>query len=334
VRLSPVTTNRGRSADSPCAAPEFSSLCLSRSFSARVKLSAISPTRSSLCLSSLRATLIKPSSRPRHHVLTHNVTVHTAHTLELACADSWPPLVLDKIGDWRLRAAADTGPDGRRIPFTGRANSVLAVGDPGVPVPRALDLVCEFAHAHGIPPMAQTLKDGPFETALTAEGWVPNEAHAAGFEVSVLTAPPAQDDTGEVSWLHEPDPGWWELTTGGAEPSPAERAVLTGGPVVGFGAVRDGEPTAGVVRAVVVDDVLVVSRLAVSPEYRRRGLASALMNACGTWGAARGATVCALQVTVHNEPALGLYRNLGFTEHHRYRYWVPGPGAACEDPTS
>ena len=84
------------------------------------------------------------------------------------------------MGDWRLRWA-----DG----FTGRANSALAVGDPGRPVPEALRAVCDFAHDRGIPPMVQVIRDSPNERAIVAEGWFQATRHARGHEVVVLTAP-------------------------------------------------------------------------------------------------------------------------------------------------
>ena len=49
-----------------------------------------------------------------------------------------------KAGGWLLRAG-----DG----FTGRANSALAVGDPGVPLDDALAAVCDWYHARGLPAM-------------------------------------------------------------------------------------------------------------------------------------------------------------------------------------
>ncbi|MDQ0377290.1 GNAT family N-acetyltransferase [Amycolatopsis thermophila] len=240
-------------------------------------------------------------------------------TLELRCADAWPAVSTDKIGDWRLRAAGG---------FTGRANSALAVGDPGSPTGSALRGVCDFAHAHRIPPVVQVVAGSETERAIAAAGWVPNSGHAAGHVVSVLTGP-LGEGADEVPVLASPTGGWWELTVGRPEPTDAERHVLTTGEI-GYALADVMGVTAGAVRAAVVDDVLHIARLAVRPGYRRRGLASALMAACGPWAAERGATRTVLQVAVENAGALAFYDRLGFTEHHRYRYWVPGPGA-CED---
>src|SRR5438270_176346 len=47
------------------------------------------------------------------------------------------------LGEWLLRAAGG---------FTGRANSALAAGDPGMPLPQAVDQVCRWYAARGLPP--------------------------------------------------------------------------------------------------------------------------------------------------------------------------------------
>ncbi|MBB3661882.1 ribosomal protein S18 acetylase RimI-like enzyme [Prauserella sediminis] len=263
--------------------------------------------------------------------------------IERACADAWPAQVDEPLGEWRLRAAGG---------FTGRANSALAVDDPGLPLPDALASVCDFAHQHAIPPMLQAVQNSPVERDLPRFGWRPCEDHAAGNDVAVLLGPAvprggdprggdprgtgrppttearpdAEPADHRVEVLAEPLPGWWELTIGRSGPTDAERAVLTGGDAVGYGLVHGPDGARAAVRGAVADGLLLVARLAVRPEHRRRGLARALMAAIGTWGGRHGASACVLQVAADNAGALALYDRLGFREHHRYRYWVP-----CED---
>ncbi|MGA8117878.1 MAG: GNAT family N-acetyltransferase, partial [Actinocatenispora sp.] len=47
----------------------------------------------------------------------------TVEELERIAAETWPAVHRDRLGDWLLRAAGG---------WTGRANSALVVGDPGV----------------------------------------------------------------------------------------------------------------------------------------------------------------------------------------------------------
>ncbi|WP_253859927.1 GNAT family N-acetyltransferase [Prauserella alba] len=262
----------------------------------------------------------------------------SAMRIERACADAWPAQVDEPLGEWRLRAAGG---------FTGRANSALAIDDPGLPLPDALAAVCDFAHQHAIPPMLQAVQNSPVERDLPRFGWRPCDDHAAGNDVAVLLGPAASPDGGplgtgpalateaapdtepadrHVEVLAEPLPGWWELTIGTTEPTGAERAVLTGGDAVGYGLVHGPDGARAAVRGAVADGLLLVARLTVRPGHRRQGLARALMAAIGTWGGRHGASRCVLQVAADNAGALALYNRLGFREHHRYRYWVP-----CED---
>lgn len=242
--------------------------------------------------------------------------VHDITELEQRCADAWPALVDTPLGQWRLRAAGG---------FTGRANSALTTGDPGMPVPEALHRVVDFARRNGIGPAAHVVIGSPVEAGIGAAGWRVDLDHPGGAESLVMTGEPAGFATPkppDVVVTSTPLPGWWELAAQ-RHPTAAQRHVLTGGGEVGFGAVvRDGEVLAAV-RGAVVGDLLHVARLAVRPASRRQGLARRLMGGLAGWGVERGATRCALQVAEHNKPAITLYESLGCVEHHRYRYWAP-----------
>ncbi|MBO0851073.1 MAG: GNAT family N-acetyltransferase [Pseudonocardia sp.] len=247
--------------------------------------------------------------------------------LENICADAWPAPVERPLGQWRLRAAGG---------FTGRANSALVVGDPGRPVPDALAEVIRFAAEHGLAPRAQVPRDSPWERALAGQGWLLDDTHSAGAEVTVLVTelselaeviglaaarPPAG-----VRMAIEEHPGedWWRLTAD--HPVTAEqRYVLTapGLAHIGFGTARADDTAIGSVRLAVLDEHLHVARLAVTPEHRGHGVAVALMGAAARWAVARSARWCVLQVADSNAAALGLYRRLGFRPHHRYRYLRP-----------
>lgn len=50
----------------------------------------------------------------------------------------------------------------------------------------------------------------------------------------------------------------------------------------------------------------------VLPKYRRQGIGTTLIRAAEAWSKARGDRQIGLQVFTNNEPALNLYRHLGF----------------------
>jgi ribosomal protein S18 acetylase RimI-like enzyme len=245
--------------------------------------------------------------------------VDHVYQLELACADAWPAVVDEPLGDWRLRAAGG---------FTGRANSALTLGDPGLPVASALAVVRAFAASHGIPATAHVVVGSPVESDLVAAGWAVNADHPGGGESVVMT--------GVLAGLAGPVPGgvvvsdrvvdeWWPLAIGAALPTSAQLRVLSGGDRVGFGIARDDfGRVVGVVRGAVVGDLLHIARLAVAPGCRRRGLGRGLLAALAEWGAGLGARRCVLQVAVHNLGAVALYVGLGCRPHHGYRYWGAG----------
>lgn len=242
----------------------------------------------------------------------HSSPMDDVILLENLCADAWPAVAEEPLGQWRLRAAGG---------FTGRANSVLTTGDPGLPVRSALGRAIGFARTHNIKPAAHVTMGSAIERDLAGAGWVVDVDHPGGAESLVLTGclQNLHRPESRAMVLTEPTPRWWELTTGSPEPTPAQRRVLAGGDKVGFGLIGD----AGAVRGAVVGDLLHIARLAVSPENRRAGLATELLAALAEWASEQGATRCVLQVAEHNTAALRLYYGLGCVEHHRYRYWTP-----------
>jgi RimJ/RimL family protein N-acetyltransferase len=62
--------------------------------------------------------------------------------------------------------------------------------------------------------------------------------------------------------------------------------------------------------------------LMVEAEERRRGIGTALMEEAEKWSRVSGVTKLELHVFPHNEPAIALYRKLGFREEgHRQRHY-------------
>jgi ribosomal protein S18 acetylase RimI-like enzyme len=229
--------------------------------------------------------------------------------LQRVAARGWRALEEDRLGDWLLRAAGG---------FTGRANSALVVGDPGVPLDEAVDAVARWYTDRGLTPCAMLpgVQARHADAAFAAAGW------QRGDTVLVLTAPlgPAPVPAVPVELSPTPDDAWLAAYADGAALPPAAHEVLTGEDVV-FAAVRDatGTPVA-VARGVLTDGWLGVSAVGVDAGHRRQGLATTLLDALRGWAVARGGHSEYLQVTEDNAPARALYRRAGLIEQHRYWY--------------
>ncbi|NLT30865.1 MAG: GNAT family N-acetyltransferase [Propionibacterium sp.] len=110
------------------------------------------------------------------------------------------------------------------------------------------------------------------------------------------------------------EPGRWSQLSWAAE--------LTGGRIVLLAG------TAGVITLQVVGDTADLLRVVVLPQARGRGLGRTLVARGIAAVAARGAERVLLEVESDNQPALGLYRTMGFTDIDRRRnYYGTGRDA-------
>lgn len=83
--------------------------------------------------------------------------------LRSASAQTWPAIECEQLGGWQLRASRG---------YTGRANSVLGLGNPGQPVADAAAQAVEFYRSRRLPVMAQIVIGSAAEHALRTLGWV------------------------------------------------------------------------------------------------------------------------------------------------------------------
>ena len=246
--------------------------------------------------------------------------------LERVMVQGWPPLERAELGDWLLRAG-----DG----FTGRANSVLPLGDPGVPLSRAVDHCEHWSDQRGLrhlfalfgpegftvaedPLGRELLERGyqPFNDTLVmtaATGTLPRELpHASGARVQLEPAPSTQ---------------WWDAwaALSGHTDRPdafhaTALAVMTGSPDQLFASLEVEGAVIAVARIAFAAGWAGVFSLRVAPEQQRTGVALQVMSALGDASRARGLRSMYLQVLEASSPARGLYERLGFSTHHQYRY--------------
>ncbi|MBF4162392.1 GNAT family N-acetyltransferase [Nocardioides acrostichi] len=203
------------------------------------------------------------------------------------------------LGDWVLRC--DPAPVGRLFK---RANSCLALGDPGCSFSDAERAVRDFYTGRGRDVLVQVEADGDLEAAFTASGWVPLDHGEVEFRL------------GSLSMVRRA-----RRALGGGDAADV-RVEVTGDRAH---AVLPGQPSPRAEgRAAVHEDWLGLHALHTHLEHRRRGLAGQVVDALLEWGAERGALTCWLHVETDNAPARALYDSLGLLTHHRARYLRPG----------
>jgi len=248
----------------------------------------------------------------------------TIAKLEAVAARGWRAPDEARLGGWLLRAA-----DG----FTGRANSALAVGDPGLPLADALTWVCDWYAARGLPPMVAVPHplgrpgDSHVDRYLGQRGWGVRSGPAV--VMTAATADVARSGPAADAELRpEPDQAWLgRYHYRGGELPPIARRLLLSAPFQAFASIRRDGGTVAIGRVAVADGWGGLTAVEVDPGYRRAGLATAITAALAGAAAGLGAARLYLQVEEDNTAALALYARSGFTAHHRYHYRIPP--AAC-----
>jgi len=220
------------------------------------------------------------------------------------------------LGEWTLRAGGG---------FTGRANSCLAVGDPGVPVADAAREISEFAAAHGIPARAQVVDGSSPEAGLRALGWtdcyVPTDVLTVRLN-DLLAADPDPavrlEETLGQAWVD----AYHLSRPNSVDPQLLRRILESEGPRAFAGVPANGRLVA-IGRGHVSADWLGIASVWTDPGWRQRGWATKVMVALGHWAARRGARNVYLQVAAENAAAHRAYARLGFVRHHGYGYLQP-----------
>jgi ribosomal protein S18 acetylase RimI-like enzyme len=248
--------------------------------------------------------------------------------LERAAAPGWRGAEEEALGSWLLRAAGG---------FTGRANSALAVGDPGLPVAAAADRVAAWYRARGLPgmiavpyPAAQiptTEHRSELDATLAGLGWTLRDRPATvmtALAASVARAPAAADGTTTVEIASEPDSAWLaRYHYRGAPLPPVARQVLMSAPWQAFASVGEAGRTIAIGRVAAAGAWAGLTAIEVAPARRGRGLGAAVTAALAAAALRRrDARWLYLQVEDDNTAARGLYAKLGFTDHHGYHYRV------------
>lgn len=260
--------------------------------------------------------------------------------IERMAAAHWRGTEEERLGEWLLRAAEG---------FTGRANSALPLGDPGLPLDEALAAVVSWYRARGLPPMivvpapveagpiAPAPAGNPLDEQLTRRGWLTRPGPAFVMLAGLpLGATPGGLDKGRAVQVDpEPDDAWAARYhyRGQDYLPPIARKVLTSAEDQSFLSIRDGGEVLAIARLSVAGGWGGLTAVEVHPDHRRQRLGAAITAAAGQEAARRGASRVFLQVETDNAPAQALYKRLGFRYSHRYHYRVaPLSGGAGVAP--
>jgi GNAT superfamily N-acetyltransferase len=231
--------------------------------------------------------------------------------IERVASATWPALEQVTLGDWILRATGK---------FTLRANSVLALGEPHIEMDEAIDKVVRFYNKRELTPTFHIALPTYVEldALLEIKGWSEKiVVHVMVADISLAQLPREEKNLWE--FLHEPSEEWIHLQSDAGAKEIMERY-----PAIYAGLRSSGNLIAGG-RAANYEKWTVLTRLYVRPDFRGRRLGRDLVAALLHQASAQGATKALLQVDSKNVNAIALYKKMGFTLHHAYKYRLLQP---------
>jgi ribosomal protein S18 acetylase RimI-like enzyme len=257
--------------------------------------------------------------------------------LERAAAAHWRGTEEEWLGGWLLRAAEG---------FTGRANSALPLGDPGLPLDDALAAVTGWYRARGLPPMIAVPlpAEGParaevpenrlaphhLDNQLSERSWLIRRGPALVMTAGLPDAavPAGLPAGAEFRVDDEPDDAWLGMYhyRGQDRQPPVSRKVLMSAAAQAFASIRrgGGREVMAIGRLSIADGWAGITAVEVNAAHRRAGLGTALTARVCAEAVRRGVRRVFLQVETTNLAARALYERCGFRYSHRYHYRV-GP---------
>jgi N-acetylglutamate synthase len=250
----------------------------------------------------------------------------SADDLEKLMAKGWVATDLAGLGDWVLRSAHG---------FTGRANSALVVGDPSLPLDRAIDYVEGWYAEREAAPVFQVhgdagfaVDDVPAGAALLERGYAAGGGRPDWTRVLVLTGasrdvPPLTTESAPVTADAELAPEWLMAYGRSRSVVPGTtEAVLTGSDGQLFLSVRDDTTgqLIGIARLAIHPGWAGIFGVWVDPGHRRRGIASTIVSAAAMVARENAMPAIYLQVSADNADGVAFWTGLGFGVHHEYAY--------------
>lgn len=241
----------------------------------------------------------------------------TMDTLERLMDAAWPALESSTADGWVLRSAGGV---------TQRANSIW-------PAAETSDQAASLRHAedwyarHRQPVIFQ-LTRRPENAAL--EDYLDGRSYSRQSETIIMAGTPSQaaspaPDGITVTLADAPSSGWLDLWwsvdgRGGDAEKRLALDILAGAPSIYATALNGAGDAVGTGRLTLVDGWGGVYGMATHPEFRRQGVAAAVLATLLENAVGAGIENVWLMVTNANAGAQKLYSNAGFAEVGRYHY--------------
>ncbi|MGA7204394.1 MAG: N-acetyltransferase [Specibacter sp.] len=251
-------------------------------------------------------------------MVNHSAAPATLDTLEVLMNKAWVAPDSQTRQGWTLRSAGSV---------TQRANSIWPAGQPkdlaaalrdatGWYAARRQPVIFQLTHRPENNALGELLDQHRFsrqsETIIMTAGGEPGSQAPAPDGASIVFS-----ETPSEQWLDL----WWRVDgRGGAAEQHIARSILLGTPSIYATAVNGQGAAIGTGRISLIDGWGGVYGMAVHPEYRRQGVARAILAALMEAAHSAGTANFWLMVTAANTGAQKLYEGAGFAEAGRYHY--------------
>jgi ribosomal protein S18 acetylase RimI-like enzyme len=250
-----------------------------------------------------------------YRVQTSNETLRRLERLHVR---AWPASETAQIDGWLWRWSGGGSQ---------RANSVSTIDFIGNDMADALDRIEARYRAKGSPSQVHTFdlsQPTGLPALLTARGYGMGETTLTML-ATVPVAGPSPGPAAGVAVSNDLGAEWLELYMATITPSrrAVNRQILRRIPDPrAFFSLRSGGGVTSIALAVVNGGLAVAECVATREDARGRRGADAVMRALMTWAASLGAHTVGLQVVEQNQPAITLYRRLGFQAVCTNRFWL------------
>ncbi|MCX6276582.1 MAG: GNAT family N-acetyltransferase [Bacteroidetes bacterium] len=230
--------------------------------------------------------------------------------------NAWPALQTMHYDGWILRFAGGV---------TKRSNSVNLLYPSTINPDEKIDFCESLYHFRQIPPCFKitSIADPPdIDDRLAGKGYLILST------ISFQTIDLVKNDLKEPEGIHielDLSPAWLDEFIRMNAFDPKRKPVYTG--IMNQAltpkclvSIRRKQKTIGVGLGVLEGKYIGIFDIVVDPNHRNSGLGNELVNAILFWGKNAGAETAYLQVLTNNQPALNLYRKMGFCESYQYWY--------------